>query len=95
MTAFRVSVWILNILLGLGPAAGFAAGDQALHIWNKPPRHSASQVGAPHGVSKTTPAAATPSPPVVLAGLAGPRSFDVPAMPSSAGPRPPFVPSRA
>jgi len=95
MTAFRVSVWILNLLLVLGPAAGFAAGDQALHIWNKHPRHSASQLGAPHVAWKTSPAAATPSPPIVVVDLAGLRPFDASAVPSSAGPRPPFVPPRA
>jgi hypothetical protein len=95
MSAFRVSVWILNILLVLGPVAGFAAGDQALHIWNKRPHHAVSQVGAPHAAWKTIPAAPTPSPRIVVAGPAGLRPVDAPTMLPSAGPRPPFVPPRA
>jgi hypothetical protein len=94
MSAVRVATWALGLLLAVGPPLGFAAGDQALQIWNKHPRHASSEVGAPHAASKTAQAAATPARPAPSFSHARTFFAEAPLATSSPGLRPPFVPPR-
>jgi hypothetical protein len=94
MTAFRVAVFVLTVVLVAVPFLGFAAGDQALEIWNTQPRHASGHVGVPHITWKTTPAAVTSCRLIVVVALVAHGVAATPASTPSIALHPPFVPPR-
>jgi hypothetical protein len=90
-------VYGLAVLIALAPVLGFAAGEPALRIWNKHPRHVG---GTYHDDDttrvawKTTPGTATVAPPLPAPAAHGwlwpPAALRVALVAA----RPPFVPPR-
>jgi hypothetical protein len=96
VTTLRAAVCGLVIVLVLAPALGFAAGGQALHLWNKHPRHTGGHDVSPSRAAwKTTPGAPSPSLPALVWTLVGRLSPPAPVLVTPPMPRPPFVPPRA
>jgi len=91
----RIIVIRLALFLLVAPFLSFAAGDVALQIWNKHPRHAKTQqTDSSTFTSKTTPGIlATVFTPVVLR-LAGDIAAWDPILVPSLVSRPPFVPPR-
>ncbi len=91
----RIIVIRLALFLLVAPFLSIAAGDVALQIWNKHPRHAKTQqTDSSTFTSKTTPGIlATVFTPVVLR-LAGDIAAWDPILVPSLVSRPPFVPPR-
>jgi len=95
MTMPRLVMWGFVVLLVTLPCLGFAAGEPALHIWNKHPRHATGHDGSSRVVWKPTPGVLNtprPRPALALIGLLSPPPPRVVTPPLI---RPPFVPPRA
>ena len=96
MTVLRIIVYGLIVVLVLTPFLGFAAGDVAVQIWNKHPRHAkAPSDDVPRITWKTTPGTVTSPPAVIVLVRVGPAYTQAPALAQSLITRPPFVPPRA
>ncbi len=96
VTLRRVSLCGLILVLVITPVLGFAAGAEALHIWNKCPRHASHHhADVAHFVWKTTPSVSAPQAPMMTASSPERIFTDTPARAASVIASPPFVPPRA
>ena len=96
MTALRVTVCGLLVVLLVGPLLAFAAGDVAHDLWNKRPRHDGRYHVDLHRLAcKTMPGITTPAPPRLLGTVLGWVAMTSWVFAPSTVSRPPFVPPRA
>jgi hypothetical protein len=94
MTMPRLVMWGFVVLLVVLPCLGFAAGEPALHIWNKHPRHASGHDGGSRVVWKPTPGTLNAPPPAQVLALMGRLSPPPLRAVTPPLPRPPFVPPR-
>ena len=93
MNLLRLIVGGLVVFLVLTPCLGFAAGDMALQLWNKHPRHA--KTSHPDFFQwKTTPGILVPHSAAIFLGLVGPAAARDLAVATIFASRPPFVPPR-
>lgn len=95
MTPRRLTLYGLILALVIVPVLGFAAGDAALSIWNKHPRHASGQTDVTHFVWKTIPGVSAPHAPILLVSSIERLVTEMAARLISAISSPPFVPPRA
>jgi hypothetical protein len=94
MTLRRLALCGFVVLLVVVPCLGFAAGEPALHIWNKHPRHASGHDGSGRAVWKPTPGMPNAPPPVQVLTLMGRLSPPPRREVTAPFLRPPFVPPR-
>jgi hypothetical protein len=94
MTLRRLVLCGFVVLLVVVPCLGFAAGEPALHIWNKHPRHASGHDGPGRTVWKPTPGTLNAPTPAQVLALIGRLSPPPPRAVTPPLPRPPFVPPR-